>query len=195
MDAKEAMRTEMYEKRRALSAEEAEYLSRLAQERLMRDKAWHKSKRVMLYYAIRKEASTLQLLNAAWSDGKEVLLPRTVPGPNRLIEVLPCESLDDLIPGVFGIREPDPSTCPPPRGGEAIPDLIVVPGVAFDRKGYRLGAGGGYYDRFFARPDMAKIRRIALAYSFQIVDAIPGLGDWDIPMHGHCTDGELRWLD
>lgn len=194
MEDKQALRTAMYAQRGRMSDEEAEYLSGLAQERLMREKIWAKSRIVALYSPIRKEAQAGGLMRAAWAEGKQVLLPRTIPGPNRLIQFLPCESFDTLKPGVFGILEPDPLTCPLPPEGEIIPDLMVVPGVAYDRNGYRLGNGGGYYDRFFARPGMDSVARLGFAYDFQVVDAIPDLGPWDVPMHGYCTDKDCVWL-
>ncbi|MDL2272255.1 5-formyltetrahydrofolate cyclo-ligase [Desulfovibrio sp. OttesenSCG-928-I05] len=194
MADKATLRAEMYEKRRLLSTEEAQYLSELAQNRLMQEKVWKKSRAVALYSPIRKETQTRKLMDHAWHDGKQVLLPRTVPGPHRLIQLLPCNSFDALVPGAFGILEPDPATCPPPENGDILPDLIVVPGVGYDRHGYRLGNGGGYYDRFFARHEIAPIPRIGIAYSFQLVDTLPGREAWDLPMHGVCTDEELVWI-
>lgn len=194
MADKATLRAEMYDKRRQLSTEEALYLSGLAQDRLMREPIWKKSRIVALYSPIRKETQTRKLMDSAWRDGKQVLLPHTVPGPHRLIQLLPCDSFDALVPGAFGILEPDPATCPPPENGEILPDLIVVPGVGYDREGYRLGNGGGYYDRFFARPTTASIPRIGFAYSFQFVDSLPGREPWDLPMHGVCTDEELIWI-
>lgn len=73
------------------------------------------------------------------------------------------------------------------------PDLIVVPGVAFDRHGYRLGMGGGYYDRLFARPEYTRSTRIGLAFGFQLVDFLPG-EDWDLPIHALSTERGLLWI-
>lgn len=73
------------------------------------------------------------------------------------------------------------------------PDLIVVPGVAFDRRGHRLGMGGGDYDRLFARPEYMRPTRIGLAFGFQLVDFLPG-EDWDLPIHALSTERGLLWM-
>ena len=77
---------------------------------------------------------------------------------------------EDLLPGVWGIREPDPARCREASIEEI--DFILVPGVAFDASGGRLGYGGGFYDRLLghARPGVPKV---AGAFSLQVVAAVP----------------------
>ena len=106
---------------------------------------------------------------------------------------LPCRGEGDLVPGRFGIPEPRPAadSLGTPEGWP--PDLIVVPGLAFDRQGHRIGSGGGYYDRFFAAPSMADCVRIGLAYGFQVLDTIDP-DAWDKPVTALATEGGLLWL-
>jgi 5-formyltetrahydrofolate cyclo-ligase len=85
-------------------------------------------------------------------------------------------SFADLVPGKFGIPEPRPET---PCVAPTEPDLLVVPGVAFDRRGHRVGYGKGYYDRLLA---VTGAPVMALAYGFQLVEHIP-----DEP-HDRCMD-------
>ena len=81
----------------------------------------------------------------------------------------------DLTPGPWGIREPDPRRCPPVRPGDV--DLVLVPGVAFDAGGGRLGYGGGYYDRLLGTCAEATTL-VAAAFEVQMVERVPmGPGD------------------
>lgn len=112
----------------------------------------------------------------------------------------PCACAADLRPGRYGIAEPDPVRCPaidmdavPGSASAFAPDLAVIPGVAFDRRGNRLGHGAGYYDRFLAHPAMARTALVGLAYAFQIVPALP-VAPWDRPVHALCTEEGLTWL-
>lgn len=90
---------------------------------------------------------------------------------------------DPLVEGLFGIPEP------PGDGPEATPDLILAPLVGFDRRGGRLGQGGGYYDRAFERlPDA---RRIGIGWSVQEAPPLP-LDAWDRPLHAIATEAE--WI-
>jgi 5-formyltetrahydrofolate cyclo-ligase len=102
-----------------------------------------------------------------------------------------CAGRGDLRPGPFGIDEPDPdraagANIPPPS-------LMIVPGVAFDSRGFRLGMGGGYYDRFSSRDLFAGALRLGLAFAFQVADRVPR-EDWDLLVQAICTEKGLLWL-
>ncbi|MCZ6678670.1 MAG: 5-formyltetrahydrofolate cyclo-ligase [Candidatus Poribacteria bacterium] len=138
---------------------------------------------VLLYLSMRSEVETDGLLDYLLTQAKVALAPvmdrkqRTLT-PHRIMD-----AQSDLVLHPYGMREPNPETCPPfPL--DAI-DLIIVPGVAFDRQGYRLGYGGGFYDRFL--PQCPQAVWIGLAYEAQIIeDTLPQLQD--VPMHEIVTE-------
>lgn len=194
MRDKAAIRKELRLKRGALSEEAAREMSRAAQELILADEAWQKAASVGLYVAVRKETDTRLLFENAWESGKQVFLPYTPPGAHGIMRLLPCESGQALVVNSFGIPEPTPETCPLyEESREWSPDIIIVPGMAFDREGHRIGSGGGYYDRLFTRPSMQDAVRVGLAYAFQIVDRVPA-DSWDAPMHAVATEESLVWL-
>jgi len=150
---------------------------------------------VFLFLSTDSEIDTQPLLEAAFKDGKEVFVPKVsfVTGEGRLVFYRVCSPEGPWEKGAFGIREPFP------RGeGEwnqmALPDspvLVVVPGLAFDKGGNRLGKGGGYYDRFFG--ELAEGRRysaLGLCMDFQLVESVP-VGEKDKRMDGILTQNEL----
>ncbi|MDR3045808.1 MAG: 5-formyltetrahydrofolate cyclo-ligase [Desulfovibrio sp.] len=221
-EARQALRRAMLARRAALAPEEAARLGHTAQDALLASPAWQAARQVLLYVAVRNETATARLLDAAWADGKQVLLPRCVtsspasgstsgsaapqqdaaPAANCDNEMClaPCACAADLKPGRYGIAEPDPARCPaidmdaaPGLAPNFAPGLAVIPGVAFDRRGNRLGHGAGYYDRFLAHPAMARTALVGLAYAFQIVPALP-VAPWDRPVHALCTEEGLTWL-
>ncbi len=145
---------------------------------------------VMLYLPIKNEADTRELFPELFRRGATVLLPRCRDGESGELDVYCVTGLTQVRPGRFGILEPDPGVCLP--AGDLSPDVVVTPGVAFDRRGYRLGFGGGYYDRLFSRPRMQRTIRVGLAYDFQILEKLP-MEPWDRPMHALCTPKELIW--
>lgn len=90
------------------------------------------------------EVDTTRIIETAFSDGKRVAVPRCVPG-TRDMDFCVISSLSELVSGAYGIPEP-PSGCEVINGGGH--SVCIVPGLAYDISGYRLGFGGGYYDRF-----------------------------------------------
>jgi 5-formyltetrahydrofolate cyclo-ligase len=112
---------------------------------------WERYGTVLLFLSASREIDTEPLLTLCIARGKKTFAPAVEGGKIRFFRV--CSAGGPWRPGSFGLREPD-SRGPEDRlGGEDFPALIVVPGLAFDRKGNRLGKGGGYYDRFFAELD------------------------------------------
>ncbi len=175
--------------RERLSCAERRALSLAAQRFLLAAACWRRAKVPALYMAVKGEVETDLLLQDAWESGKTPLLPlcdRERPG---CMELVPCAGQEDLRPGYCGIPEP---VCPAPGLGP-LPDLIVTPGVAFDRRGFRLGMGGGFYDRLLARQEMSRCLRIGLAYAFQMVDLLPG-EVWDMPVHALCSEKGILWI-
>ena len=187
-------------RRSALSSHEVRQLGTLAQRALMADAVWIKARQVGLYVSTRGEMSTALLLQKAWEEGKQVLLPRCLPKRLGYMDFVLCDGPHCLAPGFFGIEEPRPELEALPwewdgASGqvELFPDLLVLPGVAFDQQGNRLGYGGGYYDRALAHPALGGALRVGLAYSWQVIRRLP-VESWDCPVQALCTEEGLQWL-
>jgi len=168
----------------AMPAEAAAELSAAACESLLALEEYARARSVMLYAPIPGEVDCRPIAVAGWKDGKKVLLPRVTWSPRRMVAV-PVHSLDHpVVTGRNGLREPEGQ----PVAIEEI-DLIVVPGLAYDRHGNRLGRGGGFYDRFLARPGLAA-HTCGLAFSIQVVGNIP-VHPNDYPVKVLVTDKEV----
>ncbi|MDO7835351.1 5-formyltetrahydrofolate cyclo-ligase [Sphingobium sp. HBC34] len=136
---------------------------------------------VALYMALDDEAPAQRMAAQLLTMGKTIALPRVL---DRLgsMDFLAWDPESTLIPGPFRTSHPEPGD------GPVTPDVIIAPLVGFDRMMNRLGQGGGYYDRSFARyPDAL---RVGLAWSAQEMDALPA-DPWDLPLHVIMTEVEL----
>lgn len=157
---KKELRTLMTQKRRILSTQDVAHFSQDVIEQIKQNSLFQSAKTVMLYYPIQNEIDLLVLYELY--PEKTFFLPVT---HRKSIEVRQYTGKDNLKKGKFNIPEPI---------GEAYSgkiDLVFVPGVAFDRQGYRLGRGGGYYDRFLS--SLRHTMRIGVGYHFQLVHKIP----------------------
>jgi len=173
-----ALRAQMGEKRGLLSEEQVKESSWQISRRLKQLPVIQRAQTVMGYYRIGNEVDIVSFLKELHGE-KTVFLPRTTI--NGDIEPVKFENEDFTRKGRLGIIEPIGEPCDP---GDL--DVILVPGLVFDYKGYRLGYGKGFYDRFLGR-----IRKDAyicgIAYDFQIVETVLPLPS-DIPVHWIVTE-------
>lgn len=161
---KKALRRAMGEKKRAMTAAEIEERSAMLARRLFETPAYRRAASLYVYIAFNQEVRTRPIIERAWTDGKRVASPKIVDGAMRFIWL---DNFDALIPQV-------PYGFPEPRRDAPVADddraLVIVPGLAFDDRGYRLGYGGGYYDGWLeAHPGHPTV---ALCYGFQRVRAL-----------------------
>jgi 5-formyltetrahydrofolate cyclo-ligase len=126
-----------------------------------------KSSHVMVYISMPGEVETREIVEYLLEGGKKVYVPVI---ENEMIKVSRINSIEDLVPGKFGIPEPLPGERK--YMGPEILDIVIVPGVCFTEKGLRLGRGGGYYDRFLKKIEK-KTRIIGICYKNQIAKKIP----------------------
>ena len=147
--------------------------------------AYQAAQTVMYYVAMPSEVQTRDALVAALRSGKGVVVPYCVAGELALCRL---ESLDELEPGTWNIPEPNRRLRSLPEKQSQVTelDVIIVPGVAFDRRGGRIGHGKGYYDRLLARAE-PKTRRIAVAYECQMFPEVP-MSEHDIFMDTVVTE-------
>lgn len=144
---------------------------------------------VFTYLSFGDEVDTRELIERAWSLGKTVALPRVVPG-TRQMRWYAVDSLDCLERSSFGVEEPpaDPAREVTPRDFHT--PVALVPGLAFDREGYRLGYGGGFYDTFLPTfPGTS----MGLCRAAQLADHLPH-EDYDMPVDEVVTEHGLRAL-
>ena len=186
-EAKRDLREQILTRRRQLPAAEAARRSRQIGDRLPGLKAYREARCLLAYASCRNEVDTWGIMARCLAEGKALALPRVEP-EGRLSLCLVQQPSRELIRGYRGILEPPPGAPEVPR--EAI-DLALVPGVAFDRLGNRLGQGGGYYDRLLGEirsPAVASRRTaravaVGLAYQFQVVSRVPaGVADHPVDL-------------
>ena len=147
---------------------------------------FRRAETIMLFLSMEQEVETSTLVLQAWKEGKTVALPR-VRWAQREIEPVAIKSLETSPnPAVQGLRDP--------AGGTPISlariDLVAVPGLAFDRRGHRLGRGKGFYDRFLSQKDFQGLR-IALCFQEQLLQELLPVESHDMPMNMIVTDQKI----
>lgn len=159
--AKNKMRELLVQRRRVMSAQDCQMYSQQILDQLEKMTCFREAKTVLLYYPIQNEVDVLPLVKK-YKHEKTLLFPVS----HRYgMTVHPYAGNKNMHRGKFGI--PEPTT--PAYEGEI--DLVIVPAVAFDEKGRRLGRGGGYYDRFIKKLTHAVL--VGVGYDFQLIDEVP----------------------
>ena len=177
--AKAALRSRLRALQRDLSVEETERSDQAIFSQLRNSSCYQAAERLFLYYSRTGEVDTHMLLHAALEDGKTVALPVSEPHGKMTF----FRYTGTLSPGLWNIPEPEPSEpmTPSPQ------DLLIVPGLCFDRSGYRLGQGGGYYDRYLSEHPAVTV---GLCRDSFLLDEIPR--EWnDLPVRFLFTEHEI----
>lgn len=163
---KEKIRKNLLYKRNDMTRDEIYLKSCIIHEKLFKLNSYKQCKYVFTYINIGSEVRTVEIINKALAERKKVAVPKILKDKKSMIFV-EIKSLNDLSKGNFNILEPIDS-----KGIVSNTDTVfLVPGLAFDYKNYRIGYGGGYYDKYLKNAKYLK--RIGLAYDFQIIDSIP----------------------
>lgn len=182
--SKNELRNSVIAARNKLTAEEIKDKSAAVTKRFLELAEYRRAGTVMAYVDFRNEVQTGSIINDALRRGKRVVVPITDVANKKLT---PSQILDfpgDLEPGAWDILEPRPGCVRPVPADEI--DLVIVPGVAFDTAGNRLGYGGGFYDRFLLTTKPGCVFA-ALAFEMQIrPNVYPG--EYDLPIHMLVTE-------
>lgn len=189
-EEKKALRASVIAARDAMSPQARQSAAEAIMQRIYALDAYRNARSVSLYMSFATELDTHIFFDRALADGKEVALPR-IDKAAKCIRLHRVRGHRDLVDGVWGIREPHADA---PVVDAAEIDMMLMPGVAFDLSGHRLGYGAGYYDKLLA-PLAGSISplRVVAAFDCQVVKSVP-TGPDDQPFHILVTERQLLRL-
>lgn len=184
---KKALRTEILGKRSQLSSEDIKNKSNEIKNKLFQLREFKDANFIFSFISFKDEVHTHDIITESLSMGKRVGVPITVDKPRELLVSELKDFHRELEIGYYNILAPK-------KEFERIVspdlvDLVLVPGLAFDKYGYRVGYGGGYYDRFFANTKK-KMIKIGLCFDFQILPQVP-MDFYDIPIDYIITESRI----
>ncbi|MFZ2257198.1 MAG: 5-formyltetrahydrofolate cyclo-ligase [Clostridiaceae bacterium] len=186
-EIKKALRANTLAKRETLYTQTPEVFSQYSKqiiESLKQTEEYQSARIIMCFVSFKDEVETHQFIKDALAEGKKVYVPYILR-PEKLMA--PAEVLDfdeDLAPGYYDILAPKENTLRLKDKSEI--ELVVTPGVLFDKEGYRVGYGAGFYDRFFSQINPL-VPKIAIAFSLQQTDILPR-DEFDIPVDKLITE-------
>lgn len=150
-------------------------VSNQIQKHLFESDLWKNAQTIGVHLSVGHEWDTREIVGRAFEEGRAVVIPKTIPD-KRELEFYRITDFDQTVIGHFDLEEPDVEMTERVKKDDI--DLLIVPGVAFTKNGYRIGVGGGYYDRFltdFIHPT------VSLLHTNQLVDTFP-IEPFDIPV-------------
>lgn len=165
---KSSIRKKIISERDKIDIKEKRYKDNKIKEKLMETKYYKECEKIFIYIGFGSEINTYEYIQDFFKDNKRIFVPRTNI-KNKTMEAVEINDLNNLEKNKYGILEPS-------LDKEQIDkneiELIILPGVAFDKVGGRIGYGGGYYDKFLKNVS-SKAIKVALAYDLQVLDKIP----------------------
>ncbi|HEK9101509.1 5-formyltetrahydrofolate cyclo-ligase [Bacillus pfraonensis] len=166
-EEKVRLRKKIVEQMNALSKEQHKTLSEQIVFSLYEQKEWRDAQTIGITLSMEHEVNTYVIIEQAWREGKKVVVPKC-NRETRTMTFRQITNFDQLETVYMSLREPIPALTVEIEANEI--DLLFVPGVAYTRRGERIGYGGGYYDRYLLQ---YKGKTLSLAFGFQIVNYIP----------------------
>ena len=174
MIQKKELRKEIRARKRDIPVDELREMSRLLCKRLLANERLGNASTVMMYYPLGDEVDVTPVIERLAENGKTVVLPQVTGEAEMVLRRYTGKA--DLQEGAFGIMEP----CGEIFSDYETIDVAIIPGMAFDRRGNRLGRGKGYYDRFLPLLP-TRVYKIGVCFPFQLLDFIP-MEEHDISM-------------
>ena len=181
---KNLIRKTVLRQRRALSALEKSQAESVMLESLLNWEVFKNAGVIHIFISKPDEPDTRPIIEHCWSSRKKIAVPVVLPDTFDLFHS-EIKSFDDLVYGMHGTQEPSPE-----RRIKINPesfDLVIVPGVAFDRQGGRLGHGKGYYDRFL---ELTSAFRLGLTFDCQLLETVP-TELHDVPMNAILSESGI----
>lgn len=179
---KKVLRKNILEERDRLDLSQKENWDDLIKQTLMESRVFKDCKNIFIYIGFGSEIDTSKYILQFLSLKKNVLVPRT-DIKTKSMEAVQIYNLEDLVEDKYGILEPKNDKIATRKDNI---DLIILPGVAFDASGNRVGYGGGYYDRFLSKLDKS-VPKVAIGFDLQVVEEVP-TEDFDIPVDMIVTE-------
>ena len=182
---KQRLREEHLAAREALSEQERSVLDDRITQKLLATSEYAEATTVLTYVSVSSEVSTRMFIESALRDGKTVAVPRCLPG--HCLEFVAITSLDQLIAAPFGLLEP-PKELPALTEEQMNASICIVPALLVDIKGYRLGYGAGFYDRFLSTYPGKKI---CLAYQQNLSRTMLPHTTFDVAVDEVITESDV----
>jgi 5-formyltetrahydrofolate cyclo-ligase len=183
------LRSQLRNRLLAMSPEQRKDKSRKACRNLIATEQFQDASIIMMFLSLPHEVDTSEAILQAWQLGKTVAVPKISWQQRHMIPVQINSLETGFSTGTWGLR--NPTTGVPIPFGQI--DLVVAPGLGYDRKGNRLGRGGSFYDRFFANKDL-RATRCGLVFAEQVMELIPTT-ESDEPVEWLVTDEEVVYCD
>jgi len=183
---KSNLRKDMLKKINQISKEEIDSNSSLILNNLKTFEDYLKNKNVFIFVSFNNEVNTFNIIECLKPIAKKILIPK-VNAVTKEMDIYEFSSYDNLLLSSYGILEPDEKKCK--KLNINIIDTVITPGVVFDTKGYRIGYGGGFYDKLFSKlkDDVVKI---AIGFETQIIPEIPN-DFYDKPVNFLITEENI----
>ena len=186
---KKELRKSILDIRNNMGIGEKQEKDNVIRDKFLESDYYKNSNKIFIYISYSSEIDTINIINKALNDDKDIFVPKTIFDTKEM-NAVKINSLKNMKKDRYGILEPEEGrACIDPNEL----DLIVVPGVAFDNNGGRMGYGAGYYDRYFKKistENRNNVKKIALAYNFQIVDNVP-MNNEDVKIDDIITEENI----